>query len=175
MTDLGVLYSQLPTEVINTVNGIINDGLQQAQKILNPNYELSYRNVRPQDAICGAATFTWNNTYNASSTEKVCGTTAATVVPTRQAVLHFGWYSSADFGLASHFNIAINGKTRNEIDARTVWEQPGHVLITPDRVLFAKENDIINFNVVNGVAIGISANVAPLAVVYGEASVLGID
>lgn len=176
MTDLGAFYALFPTEVVNTINGIIQDGLKQAQEALNPNYKLSWRNVEPLDTVIGpAAAWSWNNTFNTVASERVCGVATQPQVPNRQAIIHFGWYCSNDLGLGSRLYIEINGKTRNRIDARTVWEQPGHVLFTPDRIIFAKETDNLSFYAYNGLAYNVSANIAPLAVLYGEPGVLGID
>ncbi|MHA1291088.1 MAG: hypothetical protein ACTSQJ_00300 [Promethearchaeota archaeon] len=175
MTNIGVIEQFLPADRINTINQIIEDYQVKAQKVMNKPYITAHRDLYPKDSPIGAATQNWSNTFNASSTEKVCGVTGVTKIDSAQAVLILGWYTTADFGNDSRFYIKINDSIKSNVNARTVYTQPGHFLITPKLLAFAKENDDIEINVENALTIDVDAIVFPIAILYGEPSILGVD
>jgi hypothetical protein len=176
MVNLGIVYPFLDAGVIDNLNKIIEDYQQKAMALLKKDYIVAQRDILPTDSIIGGASpDNWSTLAAASATTKVNAITAATRVDTDQAVLILGWYANRNLGADSRFFLQVNDKTRAPIPAEAVFNAPGHFLLTPKLLVFLKNNDRINFNIANALAVPVDGIFFPLGIVYGEAGVLGVD
>lgn len=176
MVNLGIIYPFLDGSVIDNLNAIIEDYHQKAIDVLKKDYILGQRDILPTDSIIGGASpDNWSTLAAATATTKVNAIAVATKVDIDQAVLILGWYANRNLGPDSRFFLLVNDKVRAPIPAEAVFNSPGHFLLTPKLLVFLKNNDRINFNIANALAVPVDGIYFPIGIVYGEAGVLGVD
>ena len=162
--------------MIDNLNKIIEDYHQKAIDLLKKDYVLAQRDILPTDPIIGGARpDNWSTLAAAAATTKVNAIAVATKVDIDQAVLILGWFANKNLGPDSRFYLDVNDKVRAPIAAQAVYESPGHFLIMPKLLVFLKNNDRINFNIANALAVPVDGIFFPLGIVYGEAGVLAVD
>jgi len=176
MVNLGIIYPFLDGHTIDNLNAIIESFQQKAINLLKKDYVLAHRDIIPTDSIIGGASpDNWSTSATAATTVKVNNIAVATKVDQDQCVLFLGWYANRNLGPDSRFFLNVNDKVRAPVCAEAVFLSPGHFLLTPKLMVFLKNNDRINFNIANALAIAVDGVYFPIGIVFGEAGVLGVD
>ncbi len=178
MPNIGLLYQYLDGYQIDNLNKIIEGYQQKAIAVLNKEYVKAHRDLFPSDLpIGGASPDNWSTTATGGASVKINNITAQTKVDTDQCLLIMGWYANKNLGPDSRFYLEINDKVRAPVPAEAVYLSPGHLMLTPKLFQFLKQGDRINFWIANGLGAGnnVDGIFFPLAIVFGEAGVLGVD
>ncbi len=177
MTNIGVLYPFLDGVMLNSISQIIEDYQQKTIEATKKEYLNAHRDLLPSDSVIGRDEDNWSTNAIGNAQTKVCNITTATKVDTDQAVLVYGWYCNKDLGEQSRFYVNIDDKIRAQVSARTVYESPGHFLLTPKTLVWALETHRLSFWIDNKLGAGkdVFGTFYPLAVLFGERAVLGVD
>lgn len=136
--------------------------------------ETDARPLRPDD-LAGGTAVTFQTTATVATAVNVYGTTASQQIRTSQGIVIVGWYVPEDFDTDGYCSVQIQGVTRNVIQAQAAFNQPGHVLYTPDQIVFAQQNTTINIYLYNGQAAAITSGAGPLAYIIGNPKQLLIE
>lgn len=123
------------------------------------------RPLKPDDLDGTANTF--QTTATTVTAVRCYGAAATPKIDTGQGMLFVGWYAPEDFDTDGYLQIKVEGVERNMVAAQFVYNMPGHVLYTPDQLVFLKQNSNFNVYLYNGQAANITSGAGPLGYIIG--------
>lgn len=90
---------------------------------------------------------TWYSTFEYQTREHMLAAAAAITVPTGNAYVYFGWYLDFEPGTGGYVEALKQDVVKSLIPARLIYdaEEPRHVYLDFDHVIFGQENEIIDF------------------------------
>jgi hypothetical protein len=147
---LGILMNQHPA-LVAILKEKLEYFVRKAEKKYNaPAGSYWYRFIRPDDAGVGGTQYTYTSTYtNGTAVDWIPA--GNMTIPTGNSLVCFGWYLDFDPGQGGYLLIQKQNVTKSELIGRFVYEQtePDHLYIDLDHVIYAEEQEVIRFRVMN--------------------------
>jgi len=129
--------------------------------------DIAARMLRPDDQVIGAAAEVYHAIYLNGVDNNLLLAAAALRVPMGQGVLHLGWHTQADLGGDGILQVDLERIKRQEICAQWAYDGEFHNYIEPQQIVFAKQNDLINWIIHPVTGINMTCVVFPIAFLIG--------
>ena len=129
--------------------------------------DIAARILRPDDQVIGAAAEVYSAIYVNAADNNLMLAAAALRVPIGQGVLHLGWHCQMDLGGDGILQVDLENIKRAEICAQWAYNGTFHNYIEPQQIVFARENDLINWIIHPVTGINMTGVVFPIAYLIG--------
>ena len=171
----GILYELDPSIIAN-----IYDIIEKKAAIVkgyNNDPSTTFRPFRPDDAMLQGTELVYDSTLATGGEAWIFAAAASIKVETSMGCVQVGWYCDAYLGPDSYFLTKVNSIKRNEVPAVLVYRQktPPHLLLTPLQVVFAKQNESIEFKYYQETGEAIKCLAFPFGFVIGPAKQLLLE
>lgn len=179
---MGITYPEynIPDTAINTILKVV----EQVKSQFTPDKQanLTHRPLRPNElaTLQTLANRVYHHKASATTFENILrdGTNIVILtVPTGRAIVFFGWIFIDDpalpLGLDGVARIKINGVVKNEVCTKLIDVQDGHMLLTLDQIVIARQQTTVEVQV-KGASTADNIIIFPLAYVVGPKNQLDV-
>lgn len=130
--------------------------------------EIGARLLRPDDQVIGETAEVYEAEYTDATDEYLLAAASGNRVPTGMGVLVLGWHCPADLGGDGILEVDLENIKRQEVRARDAYNSElNHIYVEPQQVVFAKDNDLIEFIIRNEAGVDITTDIWPFSFLIG--------